>query len=497
MNTQNKQQTFVEIDIKELLWSLLSQWKAVLLFSLVFALLTCGAKHMKDIQNYNAQLAAQKKATEQIALSIDEKIARVMEDVPENEKAAVEYVVNEQDWIDKQKNYLNSSILMNTDPTNQRVLSMVYDIDADDNDEIELIIDNYLLYIRGSEVISAIKPLIANDTENKYISELFYDEESDNEDAVLKINMVLTEEANAEDVIKVMKSILEDYSVELQKEHPHHIELVGGKVAHIYHRDNVQNRNEIFNNVNALEANIKSLQGSLTETQKTAISTIVTIKKAEFAETQGAGTAKAGKGAQNNNEELIAPGWSKKYGVAGFLLGVIIYVCAYILHLISGNRLGCAANIERYSGLRLLGEVYYDWKYNRLSALFHSCFFDNMHYRDKADVNMQMDRTISIIEAVCKHNKTNKMSFVEMIDSLKKNEAKAIINSLSSALENKGISVDLIDVSQGVDEHSIFNAEYVIPVVDSETKASSFGNILSICSEFDIKPLGSVFINAK
>ena len=69
MNNQTYQKQVIEINIKELIWDLLAQWKAVLLVSLIMALLMCGARYAKDKSAFDASIIAQKEAEAQKALA--------------------------------------------------------------------------------------------------------------------------------------------------------------------------------------------------------------------------------------------------------------------------------------------------------------------------------------------------------------------------------------------------------------------------------------------
>lgn len=104
---------------------------------------------------------------------------------------------------------------MRTDPANQRVLKIVFDINSNDAATLPILIHSYMNYLYDEEVISRIKPYIDKDAENKYISELFFDEVKNDEReingseatingnrGVVDINMILTEDAEAKPIVK-------------------------------------------------------------------------------------------------------------------------------------------------------------------------------------------------------------------------------------------------------------------------------------------------------
>ena len=113
------------VNLKEVIWDLLLQWKAVLIVSLIAMLLVGGLKYAKDMNAYkSAKDAAAAEQSEQI--SPDQKIAGIMDALPADEQSTVEYLVMQEDWISAQKDYISESILMTTNPASQRTLMLYY-----------------------------------------------------------------------------------------------------------------------------------------------------------------------------------------------------------------------------------------------------------------------------------------------------------------------------------------------------------------------------------
>ena len=321
MNSNYSHQPELVIDLKALAWKIIDQWKIVLIVAIVCSLLLCGMKYTSDTRDYDNQIAEQKENAEQSKLPVNERIDKIMETLPEGERETVKYIVREQEWVDAQKAYVQDSILMETDPTNQHVLKMVYLIDSDDEDAKSALMSNYAVFLQSDNAIETIKPFIAPDADNRYISELFYDTGKDisesrtiKQNDFLLINMIIPEGVDASAISDCIKKLLKSHCDSMQKEHAHRLELVSEDIVHVFHEDNVQNRTNIFYSVNNLEVHIRNSQGTLTDSQKAAIDSISAIKK-EVSERTNIDADE-----EEVNNSIPAPTLSKTYACLGLYL---------------------------------------------------------------------------------------------------------------------------------------------------------------------------------
>ena len=119
MNNNSYQQPEIEINLKEVIWDLLEQWKAIIIVAFLMALFLSGLKFQRDLNTYNTAQQERKRIA-QSGKTAEERIDDVISSLPEDEVATVEFMVNQNEWIETEKEYLNKSILMNTNPVNQR-----------------------------------------------------------------------------------------------------------------------------------------------------------------------------------------------------------------------------------------------------------------------------------------------------------------------------------------------------------------------------------------
>lgn len=504
MNGRKYQQTVIEIDPKAIVWGLLSQWKAVVIVSIAMALLVCGYKYHKDVETYHAEIDAQKERAELAKLSVEERIGKVLESLSDEEKTPVLYITREQEWIDEQKKYLNNSILMHTDPTNQRVLKMVYDIDSDE-DNLQIVTDSFSDYLKGEAFANAVLPYIDPSARCDYIGDLFYrdDDQSDNiksgeTSSLLKVNLVLPEEADANAVSKAVSKEIEKYSKQLNQKHQNSVSLASEEVAHIYNKSNVLLRMKMYESINLIDDIINDTTATLNEGQKAAIQSINTIKR----EASKASEADIVENSSDNEitnavYEIPAPEWSKKYAILGGFLGLLAYASIYIAALVMNCNISNVSNVENYTDERLLGEVYYDSERTGFSKLLHSKIVERFRYREKEFSKEQISRIVDSVEAICKHRGIRQLALIDMTKSTDAVTSNEIIRTMSEIINDRGINTAVVLETEGFNEKRLLDIDTIMLIVSAYTKSTAIEKMLSLCKNYDIINIGSVYLTEK
>ena len=496
MNNIEKNQTIV-ISVRDIIWDLLAQWKALLLIALLMMLLVVGLKYTKDIKVYNT--AQQEKENEAVAnIPADQKIADILDTLPDDERATVEFMVKQDEWIETEKDYLNNSILMNTTPESQRTLLLDYFIsDEDGSDATTTALYNaYLSYLWNEEIIEGIKSVIGGDVENRYISELIsYSDRSGNingtdRDAVFEVRVVLPDEADAAAVEKRITDVMMGYSSELNSRiAPHTIKLIGSSETYFNNIGAINNRNNILYSVNNLTNNSKNLKTSLTDAQKAAIEGITAIKK------EAANIDAFTEAADDNAEAQAAPkpGFSKKYALLGFILGAMIYAFLYTLYIILKGKITSSGQTEYYTGSRLLGEVYHVSEHKGIRQLLHSKLVDNIRYKGRLDEDKQIAKASSSIESVCRHAGTDKITMFKMSGI---STGADVLDKISETIREKGIRVDVKDVNEDSIEEDLLTAGNAVCISGSDSKVNDLLALAGLMRDYDVNQLGNIYIGA-
>ena len=84
-----------ELNLKELMWDLLGQWKAILIVALLAAIIVPGAKYLKDTLDYKKALKQAEQTAAQASVSADEQIEGVLSSLSQEDRDAVSYLLQQ------------------------------------------------------------------------------------------------------------------------------------------------------------------------------------------------------------------------------------------------------------------------------------------------------------------------------------------------------------------------------------------------------------------
>lgn len=491
MNNQRLQKTDIAINLKELLWNLLDQWKAVLVAGLIMMVLVSGLGFLKSAQEYKKE--AQREAAENSGTP-SERIERVMSSLTEDEQMHVTFVLQEQDWLDSQKSYVKKSIAMRTDPTSMRTLKQVYELDLKNKENSGVLSNIYRNYFLSDEMAEAVKPYIDPDIENKYIQELFNNKDDAQESQGLEENVyklsitmgiILPEDTDAEAVSAAIEKALKAYSKELNKTYAHSVELSSHEVIYQYNSDYATRRTTLFNNVSALEKALDTAKASLSENEKAAVSTITAIK----ANSDGNGTGSTA--GTDTSSQAQRPKLSAKAAIMGFIAGMLLYILAYILLVVIRKRVNCASEAETYTGTRLVGEVYRRTEHKGADKLMHSSAICKKHYDGKFDKDKQIEKMWKTISAICTHGEINK---IHLLDISGNTELTAdLLNTLKSKRDDSDVEIKTLDFNEEIDENAINEISDSVVLTSDKTKAGVVIKLADLCRDYGVKCRGCVF----
>ena len=488
----------MELDLKELFWRLLKQYKAILLFSLITAMLLCFAQHYMAVKAYNAAVEADKEKAEQVELSLDERVDAVLKKLPESERTGVEYMVHGQEWINSQKRHLDESLLLGTDPANQRLLVLTYAIEGAAEKDIPEIISNYKNYLVSSKNVEAIRPLISEEAESKYIAELiqFADEDKVGFEIdtmsgsnVINVLIVLPDGTEAGKISEAVTASVKDYS-KTQQHIPHTVRLSYSEEETCYDKSTSNRVKEILVNINNMEKALVEAKKSMSDEQKAAAETIVAIKD-EARKLEDADPAESAQEAADEESEVKAkPGFSKKYALAGFVLGMLLYAIAFSALMMLRDRVNSAVDTVNYTGARLLGEIYHPCDHKGIQKLMNSEAIGRIQHKGKSDTEAQIRKTVSALEALCEHKGVRDLAVLDLSAS---DDAARTVNEIAQSAENKDLRITVLGNAAEIEEKTLNTMENAVIAVSDNTKASDVFNVMEKLGAYDVNGIGSVY----
>lgn len=497
----------VEIDLIDVLWKLLMQWKAVLIVCIICALLVPGVKYAKDSEAYKAEAAKHKELEEQASMPLEERINDVLGALPADQTGDIEFILQQQDMIDRHNEYLSNSILMNTDPDSQRTITAKYIITSDGDAELQTLVDGYDALFRSDAFVAALREVIDPEADPKYIYELirlqsdpknsnsgnnsngnftgYYD--SDAVSCVYSVSIVAPEDIAADAVMAAVDAQLRDIRGELSSRvGEHSLQQLSVEDARLYNKEAVDRRTTSLNSINSFKSNVKNAQSSLSEEQKAALESIDAIKaSANAAET-------AAESSDSASAEPEAPSFSGKYALLGFILGAFLYAGIYVLRIVLKKAVNSAGAVSGLTGSRLLGEMYLPAEHKGLAQLFASKYFAKMRYGDKLDKDRQSGVIADTVDAVCAHHGVDKLTFLLSGVGSEFNDAVELITKKAREA-GSGKEISVINADE-MDEKALNAVSSAVQVVSSTTRTDSLCGLTSLCADYDVTSLGAIYL---
>lgn len=490
MNREQHSKTTI-INMKDLLYSLIAQWKAVFIVALLISFALTGLKYAKDIKIYADEVNNKDEIESLTEASEAKLISDTLESLPDDSRIAVEYMIQQKEWVETEKEYINKSILMNVDPTSQRTLLLEYYIypEGISNAEKASIVAGYNSYIYSEKIIEGIRKVISPSIDTKYIAELISIPSStasgfiiNDGVSLIEIRIVLPESANANDIEKTVTSELIAYSSELSNSiGKHTITLVRSSEAKLYNATAVSNRNSIIATIYNTQNYIKTMESSLSDEQKAAVNTIMAAKHSTNKRESNSG-----------EEQPDKPRISKKIALLGFILGGLIYAFMYIAFVVIKGRVTSGSQIQYYTDVRTLGECYYFGRYKGVSRLLHSKKARSFMHRSNLNTKKQVQKIISSVDAACLHAGIDVVSV--LITHSQDDEYWDVVDSIISNLKKKDIEADIIKISDETEEKAIAATKDSICIFSSDTCMADIIRLTSILNEYGVKQIGNIFI---
>lgn len=508
MNNNSYQQPEIEINLKEVIWDLLEQWKAIIIVAFLMALFLSGLKFQRDLNTYNTAQQERKRIA-QSGKTAEERIDDVISSLPEDEVATVEFMVNQNEWIETEKEYLNKSILMNTNPVNQRTLMLDYYISMADTTESKMtaLVYGYAGLLKNEKLVNSLREVIAPESESKYIAELISANgdnsgsgnssgdgnslliDSDADGAIMEVRVVLPGDVDINVVERAITEVLSDHRDNLaDKIGKHNIRLVKSTEAYIYNSAAVNNHNSIMTNIYNLQINEKNMLPSLSDRQRTAIESIMIIKKEAR---EGIDTEKK-EGSERDKETvevLKKPKLSKKYVMLGGILGTTGYGFIYLVLMLLKGRIKNASDAVRYTRTRLIGEIYKEKEWKGTRALLHSNLISKYRYGNKRNPNTQIKNTIDALEVACSHEGLHEVSLISTTEDCDDKIAKEIL----SKVRERGLDARLIKLPEIINIRELAALSQAVFLIDSETKISKVNELVAACIDYDVTVVGSIY----
>lgn len=360
-----------EINLVEMFWQILFNWRWLTCFGIVFGIFFSGMKYVRDTRAYR--------------MDQNMDIAQKESELPEDEMQQVLNARNLAARIDEYEDYLSSSVLMQINPYEKQVVELQYYVDSDytfnytqesQNDYTNDLIALYYNYIMSGEMSNEVLKEAKLSITQANFSELWSVLQTGNS---ISIKIVCTEEEKMDVVAEIVKAQLRKKEVEFQKVGSHKLKLLGESKNIVVDNSLIDRKSAISNNIVTFNTQLNALKANMTEQQLSLLN-----KEQEKTEDESV------------SEELANSGFSFKYMIVGVATGILL-VCAWIAcKMLFSTKLQVSEEIRTLYNMRILGEVAVQSPKRRFLSAIDEKFLALKNRRKK---KLSLEQQIKIISA--------------------------------------------------------------------------------------------------
>ena len=453
----------INVSIKEFLWSLLEQWKLMLLVGLAFAVIFPLILVQKD-----KKAAAERAASEAqyAGLSRDE----ILNKLDDSSRQAVLTAAYQANVISNMDDYNANTLLAHINLNNAKTLHIKWIITGSEN--ASGITSAYDAILHDSVTVDSIRNGLGtdySDVKEVYIRELVTTVTADN---ALDVFVLIPQGADDEGLRNAVEgnvaSVYDSFASSLGD---HNMVLVENEIIYT---NNLELTEQILERNNALQLLRETYEANLltfSDLQLNVLNSLIS-----GAEDNAAVTGSA---------VSITPAFTKGRLVIGFIIGIVIYVFASLMYVLFNSKLQSGDHLNKSYGIRLLGKNS-QYGYKGIKKLAHSKIFYNLHNK-----RYQGDTTVdSISESIVQSCKHNNLSRIVLISVGSKDDKR--VKQFAEKLEKENlISVKLI--SGEVADKDLENIEAAVFCVEKDvTDHKDIAKVYELCNCYNCPVIGGI-----
>ena len=407
-----------EIALQDLFWKIILDWRRLLAFALIFMILLPIAGYLRAQKSYNTAYEEYQKQL--AAIESGEEDAVNEENFTAEELQQINDAKSLQSLLDRSRLYMQNSIYMNLNAYKENVLIMEYYVDSDytfnyteDNrvNYTDALVSAYENYAQNSDLAQQMIDKLSLSDEIRYVEELI---------------SVYPDTAVLSDIAEVVEDALDAQTPVFSKTiGSHSLKLLSTETT-IRTDDKLINAQQNYQTmVNNYRNQLKTLKTGMTNAQLEALGDAVVDEEESDEDSTVIATP----------VEPVKPGFSLKYLVLGFVLGIMLSAIWSMCQVLFASRLQNTAEIFEVYGMRLFGSVQITGKKSGVDAFLLKIKNRN---RKQMTEDEQLSLIASNIELVCKNDDLHQIYLTgsewEKLDP-------QMCDKISAALSKAGIKV--------------------------------------------------------
>lgn len=455
-----------EIDLVDLFVEILLQWRKIIVFMLVGAILFAGLGYVRSQRTYREQkteaerLEARLQELQELQTSEDG-IEEVYsgkqwfeEQLTGEEAADVNSVITTENYCQKKQSYWEQAVMMNVDalavPTAELTFCISADIREDAYDIQKAYEDlltsgdfyEYLAQNQGNLSAAQIKEAVALKRSS--------DEMLTGTDLV-SLYMINEDQSSCEKMAEGVKQYVQDRHQDMEDVlGKHKIEAINYSYTTVFRTDILSTQKGAIDEITFLNQNIREAKDAFTDLQWRFYNYLTGGNVKAMSEDKGKEVSPemveeidAITTELTEANKMDKPGINVKYILLGMILAVFVCTFYYVLKYILYTRLHCTDDLQKIYGLPELGHISLVARKKRFFEVIDRKILTIRNYgRRQFTTEEAIELTIAAIKIVAEKKEIQKLA---MIGCGIKEEKQEICNKIVDRLGGEGLKVSLLN----------------------------------------------------
>lgn len=458
------------IDVKELLWKLAEQWKAMLVFVIAVTLFFLSATYVSSNVPESAD-------TEPVVLTPEEQLNR-LDEVSQNKVLSA---VRTNETINELNAYIADAPLMQIDSGNTNGIVMLWNVSAD-----ESILDDVLDAYRSETFRYSVAEYLAASLDDTYrpdgLAELIVTDSDTGKSAsnILNVVVYLTDDMDGESVKKAATDGIQRACSEMNSGiGSHSVSLISSEIKSVSGSYIAKKQTDINTGLNNLYTQRKNALDNLNAGQRSVYNNIINNASITVDDTPN------------------TPFFTMRRAALGIILGFVLYVIALTIKTIITGRVQSSSNVEDLFGIIKIGEYYPNRNKSLADAMF--CDYGVVSHRHRNHIDMQKSASEAADTLLAFSKRCNSSDILLVTSAKASNVSGDFKDAIKSELIRSGINVSdaAVDVRNGIaiSESEIMKHDAAAIIIDK--KKSTLKDIKEVrnkCGYCDIPLIGGIYV---
>lgn len=440
MDSRESMMKTQEIDILDLLATVLFHWRGLILSLLLGTIIFAGIGVANAMQR-SAELAQEGQALPKQQVSAEQRKEELLNKLTEAELINVENVLLYEQQYATRVEYQQNSFFMQSDPYHMNVADLIFQINADDLEKAYNIKEVYENILRSIELRSIITEATKSAGVDDFLSLINYGDVKTDGSNVIHVYIKHSDIDTCRKLASIVVNYISNKRDNLgQLVGEHDIVLIDESYGELVDVDIMNQQRNLQTDISNLKTAASKLIKDFSDEEKEYYAILKNEERDETIEnTEAAIEEDLTTNPVEDSPKMI----NIKYIIMGAVLFAFIYAFYICLQSITNNKVKVKDDLQDVFGISQLGIIYKDPQNRRLFS-FVDYWVMRLYYRNrrKFDKKDSLEYTKVAIQMAVRKNALNQIFFVGCGMT---EETKRLSHLLKDELKENNIEVEIAD----------------------------------------------------